>query len=133
MAIEAWRRQETQAKCFHYELLAIPVYLTNHWIEVIIDIVHQAFLVFDSLGKKHEQVVFDLKLWITDVYRLVNGSTLDVTDSSLIYPIPQNYPQQTDPFNCGIWTCVNMLSAAVDNPRVASNVWQIWSEFRCEK
>ena len=23
------------AKCFHYELLAIPVYLTNHWIEVV--------------------------------------------------------------------------------------------------
>ncbi|XP_062519806.1 uncharacterized protein LOC134194848 isoform X1 [Corticium candelabrum] len=107
---------------FHYELLAIPVYLTNHWIEVIIDIFHQAFLVFDSLGKKHEHVVFDLKLWITDVYHLVNGSILDVTDWSLVYPIPQNYPQQTDPFNCGIWTCVNMLSAAVDNPRVANNI-----------
>ena len=29
------------------------------------------------------------RLWITDVYHLVNGSILDVTDWSLIYPIPQ--------------------------------------------
>ncbi|XP_062517821.1 uncharacterized protein LOC134193051 isoform X2 [Corticium candelabrum] len=95
---ERWTRK---INLFQYEIIAIPIHLAQdfHWIEVTI-----------------------FRKWITKESTLQTSQRLYTSTWPIIYAVSQNFPQQEDPVNCGIWTCMNMLSAAVNNPRLTLNI-----------
>ena len=114
-AVERFARQAkaTAGNLFELDKLIIPVNAGNfHWFLCVAHIQQRRIKVYDSTCGDRTAYLDSLKLYLKDeaeklekLGTVVPGELRDLDSWELIDADPKNTPQQTNAFDCGVYTC----------------------------
>lgn len=104
-AVSRWAAKRN-LNIFELDLMLVPMNIGgNHWALGVVDFVQYEIRYYDSLAAKtvHASFLDCMQQYLNDEWRRVN-----VNDSPPEFgPALANPPQQTNSYDCGVFTCMN--------------------------
>uniref|UniRef100_A0A2H1V9R3 SFRICE_003373 n=1 Tax=Spodoptera frugiperda TaxID=7108 RepID=A0A2H1V9R3_SPOFR len=103
--LKRWTRkvQNLSVDIFSYDLLVIPVHLTNHWCVSFINFRTRKIEYLDSRGRNKENCLIALLQYLKDEHQDKKGEPFN--DSGWERECLKNIPEQRNSRDCGIFVC----------------------------
>jgi Ulp1 family protease len=115
--------------------IIIPVHLPHHWIIVLLIPSEKKIILIDSMRKKRDEVIKNIKLWYTEHMQLFNcdlseSSDHNISNWKLIEEHPE-VPIQNDGSSCGVFVCMTAYHWLIYHTLPSTNDWEC-SDVDCD-
>ncbi|XP_061700755.1 sentrin-specific protease 2 isoform X2 [Syngnathoides biaculeatus] len=101
-AVKRWTKA---VDIFLYDLVLVPLHLGVHWALAVIDLKAKTVKLYDSMGKRHDDICNLLLLYLREEHRAKKGRELDSTKWTVGCMRPTEIPQQKNGSDCGVFVC----------------------------
>lgn len=88
---------------FTLDKIIIPIHRGFHWTLFVVNMKQKQLEYYDSFGGKNEECFFYIKRYLADKYFELHQQPFDTSGWKDV--IPNDIPNQTNGYDCGVFTC----------------------------
>lgn len=100
------RRWTKKVDIFSYEILIIPIHLSNHWCLIEVRFAEKQILYYDSLGSPNTRCLDRIMQYLVSEYQdKKNDDQFNSSGWDLINVPIDEIPRQTNSSDCGVFAC----------------------------
>ncbi|XP_017266155.1 sentrin-specific protease 2 isoform X2 [Kryptolebias marmoratus] len=101
-AVKRWTKA---VDLFLFDLILVPLHLGIHWAMAVIDLRSKTVKLYDSMGRRHDDICGLLLNYFKEEHKAKKGRDLDTTKWTVGSLKATEIPQQKNGSDCGVFAC----------------------------